>query len=519
MTISENKQAFIATIINYVTIALAVIISLFYTPYCISSLGERIYGIRAFAISFVSFLSLVSSAFSGTFLKFRTEQMKECGEEGDHKNNGVFLFLMSILSLLVLLIGLAIIIVISFVPLQDYTSNEVDIIKWLIIISVANTAISIPISLFEMYVNANRKFIFVRTITLFSTLVTPLLSVIVLYFCKEANIAVILLGIIVPIVTLLYFPITLIYSLKKLHFKAQLQFDGPTKKLLKRITLFSLIILLCTITHELIITANTTILGFVDSDLVTPYSLASTLMVYLTTLGSATVISMYPRVYSLDTNKDYNGVNDLFLKTSKISSLMIFLVIGGFIASGQYFIVSWLGDSIKEEGQLKLIFQITCILFCSQIFNLSSLLSIEILRNRNQQLFQLWLLLGIFVLTIGLSIPLSLYFGALGSSIALLISMTIGYAIVLPIFNYKKLHLPIGKYYLNLLFVMLVTIGACGITYLFNYFLISPYLGAYSWLQFLLCGFTFVIIYVGLCFVFFKNTIISLLNSIFKKKI
>jgi O-antigen/teichoic acid export membrane protein len=517
MTLTENKQAFIATIINYITIALAVIISLFYTPFCISALGDRMYGVRAFALSFVSFLSLVSSAFSGTFLKFRTEAIKEKGEEGDKTNNGAFLFLMSILALVVLLVGITIAIIVSFMPLEDYSSSEVDIIKWLIIISVINTSISIPISLFEMFVNANRKFIFVRSIALFSTLVTPLFSVIILLVCKEVNVAVILLGIVAPIVTLLYFPVTLLYSLKKLHFKAELHFNDSTKKLLKRITLFSLVILICTIIHELIITANTTILGFVNSDVVTPYSLGSTLMVYLTTLGSSAVMSMYPRAYSLDTNKDYEGVNKLFIKTSQITSLIIFMVIGGFISSGQYFIVSWLGDSISDQSQLALIYQITCILFCSQIFNLTSLLSIEILRNRNQQLFHLGLLAGILIITISLSIPLSMWLGALGAAISLLISMTIGYGIVLPIYNKQKLNLPIGKYYLNLLFVTLVTCGACGVTFLFNHFLIAGNLGAYSWLQFLLCGLIFVIIYIGLCLIFFRNTLKSLLNSIFKK--
>ena len=517
MILTEKRQIFIAAILNYVTIALGVIISFFYTPYCLSQLGDRIYGIRAFSLSLVSFLSLLSSAFSGSFLKFRAKLIKEKGQDGEKLNNGIFLVIMSFLALIAVIIGVVISIVVGFIPLEDYSDSEKILIQILIIVSTFNIMISFPIGVFEMFVNANRKFIFVRTISLFATIVTPLASVLILMLCPGDPNAVIWISIVVPCVTAAYFPVTLAFAIKKLRFKASFNLGPETKKFIREIAIFSIFILASTIFSEFVRNANTIVLGFERPNDVTAYSIASTLMIYLTTIGAATTIGFYPKTYQLDSEKDYIGVNKLFIKSVDFSSIVVFLIAGGFVAAGKPFIVAWLGDQyVDNPEQLTIIYQVGCILFAAQLFPLTSLLSIEIMRNRNKHVFQTIALAAMLLMTFALAIPLCYYFGPIGGAWGLFVSLIIGYGIVLPIFNWKVLHLPITKYY-SLVGIMVLLAGvSVGCALLLDHFMYDV-VGEYHWLLFLIDGSAFVIIYSILCLIFKRKTIKEVINAVFKR--
>ncbi len=519
---TEKKEIFIAAILNYLTIALGVIISFFYTPYCLSQLGDKMYGVRAFSLSLVSFLGLLSSAFSGAFLKYRAKLIKEKGPNGESLNNGIFLVIMSFLALIALVVGVAISIIVGFIPLSEYTDSEKFIIQILIIISTFNILIAFPIGVFEMYINANRKFIFVKTISLFTTIVTPLVSTLILYLCGPNDNNVIWISIVVPCVTLAYFPVTLSFALKKLHFKSTFNRSSETKGFIKEITFFSIFVLLSTVFSEFIRQANIMVLGFEHPDDVAVYSLSSTLMVYLTSLGAATIMGLYPKLYQLDSQEQYSQVNDLFIKSVEVSSLVVFLIVGGFIAAGRPFIAAWLGDtynvSNKNEFKLDWIYQIGCILFCAQLFPLTSLLSIEIIKNRNKHIFQAVALGAMLIVMFGLSIPICNYFGPIGGAWAFFGLMVLCYGVALPIFNLKVLHLSISKYYLIFGEMLLISGVSVGIA-LFLDFIISPYIGVYYWLMFLIDGSIFVVVYCLGCLIFKRKIIKSIFGSIFNKKL
>ena len=188
--------------------------------------------------------------------------------------------------------------------------------------------------------------------------------------------------------------------------------------------------------------------------------------VYLVTMSVAVSGVFAPRMHALVAEKNEQELSDLYLKISKAQTIVLCLVVFGFMACGKNFILWWIGPSRIDA------FYVGLVLMLMDLCPLTMNSSIEIQRAENKHKFRALVYFLVALANVILSIvflqmfPIekAIYACLLGSLLARICS----HWIVMNIYNKKEIHLPVGKYMLNLLVYMIIGLGCVAITYLFD---------------------------------------------------
>ena len=180
----SNKNIKIGMIISYVTLAVSILIYLFFTPYCLKQLGDSEYGLRSFASSISSYLTILSFGISSTYIRYRLVAIKKEGEEGEKRFNGLYFLIFVVIGLISLILGVVIVFLLKYnvIPTTKYTDAEKNILYRLVFILIVNVSLSFPLGVFTQFSTAKEKFIWTRSMVLLTDILTTLFGFIVLFF-------------------------------------------------------------------------------------------------------------------------------------------------------------------------------------------------------------------------------------------------------------------------------------------------------------------------------------------------
>ena len=176
-----------------------------------------------------------------------------------------------------------------------------------------NLAISFPASVFVSYITSQEKFIFQKLVNIGKTVLSPILSIALLYLGYGS----IGMVIVTTAISIIIDTINVLYCILKL--KMKFSFKNPNLKLLKEIAIFSLFIAINQIIDQINWQTDKIILGkMTTSTVVAIYAVASTVnSMYLN--FSTTISNVYvPRVNRIvasSTNEEETN--------SKLTDLMI----------------------------------------------------------------------------------------------------------------------------------------------------------------------------------------------------
>ena len=101
------NQLKIGSLLSYLQMGLSLIIGLLYTPVMIRLLGQSEYGLYQLTNSTVSYLSLLSLGFGSAYVRFFARYRAKSDEEGVSKLNGMFLIIFSVMAVICLGCGIA----------------------------------------------------------------------------------------------------------------------------------------------------------------------------------------------------------------------------------------------------------------------------------------------------------------------------------------------------------------------------------------------------------------------------
>ncbi len=434
-----SNQIKSGVVLQYIQIALTIIISLVYTPIMLRTLGQSEYGIYNLSASIISYLSIVSIGLSGSYMKFYSMAKNNKTSYSVKQLNSMYLIVFIVLGFIAFIAGLVITMNIDIVFSNNLTVDELRIARILMLISTFNLLMSFPASVFTSYVISQEKFIFQKIMNMGKTVIGPMVSIPVLLLGYGSIGMVLTTTVIVLLVNLNF----IYYCIRKLNM--EFDFKKLDFSVIKNIGIFSSFIAINLIIDQVNWNTDKIILAaMIDSDAVAIYGVASSITMMYITFSSAISNVFIPRVNNLVT-EDLNDVNSeitkLFIKVGRIQFIILFLVLSGFIFFGEYFIQIWAGENYN------LAYYIILLLIIPVTIPLMQNLGIEIQKAKNMHKFRSYVYLGMAVLNVIISIVLCYYIGILGCALGTSISLIVANVLIMNVYYHKKIHINIKAFW------------------------------------------------------------------------
>ena len=456
----NSKQLKFGVVLSYVSMGINMIIQLAYTPIMIRLLGQSEYGLYTLVGSVVSYLSLFSLGFTGAYLRFYSRYAERDDKVGVARLNGMFISIFCVMGIVACVCGL---VMAEFTPqiLGDKLSeNELGTAKILMQILVLNIALTFPTSIFDSIISSKEKFIFQRTITLISILFNPFICL-PLLLMGYGSIAIVS---VTTILTILKLIINIFYCIKKL--KVPVLFGYFDVALIKEIGGFSFFIFLNMIIDQVNWSVDKFVLGRVSgTGAVAIYGVATQFNTIFMNLTNAISSVFAPRVNRIVAacEKNMNLVlPDLLVKVGRLQFLFALYVFIGFVFCGKPFIQMWAGAEYTDA------YYVALLLIFPLIIVLPHSVGVEIRRAKNLHKKASLIMLVTAALNLLISIPLAIWFGAVGAALGTCVGMFIN-MLLMDIYYLKVVELNVLKLLRNIceLFIKLIIPIGFGVLGLF----------------------------------------------------
>lgn len=457
MEMSRNgKQIKIGIILQYLQMALNILIHLIYTPIMLRILGQSEYGLYSLASSIISYLSLLSLGFGASYIRFYSRYNNCNDKKGIKELNGLYLFVFTVIGVISLIAGLFIANNAEIFFNNTYSQSELELAKVLMLFLAINLAISFPASVFVSYISSQEKFIYQKLMNMGKTILSPCLSIALLYLGYGS------IGMVVAttVISLAVDIANIIFCISKLNMRFSINFLNIS--LLKEIAVFSVFIAINQLIDQLNWQTDKMILGkIINSTAVSIYTIGSTLNTMYINFSTAIASVFTPRIHAIVAKGDINSdkeLSALFIKIGRIQFFIIMLVLTGFIFFGEFFILKWAGPGFEES------YIVALLLMCPITISLIQNIGIEIQRAKNKHQFRSIIYLIMVILNIIVSIILCQRFGIIGVAFGTTISLVVANGFIMNIFYSKVIGLDIKAFWKSIIstlpgFIIPVVIG------------------------------------------------------------
>ncbi|MBR2289903.1 MAG: oligosaccharide flippase family protein [Clostridia bacterium] len=440
-----KSQIKTGTILVYINMAANTLITLFYTPLMLKLMGQSEYGLYSLVASVIGYLSVLDMGFGNSMIRFISRSKARGEADSEKKINGLFLLLYSIIGVIALLVGIALIFNVENI-FKALTIEELAKAKVIMGILVFTVAISFPLSIFDSYVTSCEKFKLMKILAILKTLAVPLTMLPLLFLGYKA----IAMVIVTSLYTIIFHCVTLYYCFAKLNMKIEFTVKNVDKVLLKEIFGYSFFIFLNIVVDNLYAHTDQVILGAVSGTVaVSIYAVA--LKISTMNKQFSTNISgvFFPRITK--TLEEENGdkkVSDIFIKVSRIQLYVLALILCGLILFGKSFINLWVGKDYMDA------YYIILLLIVPAIIPLTQNIGISILQAKNMHKFRSVVYLAIAIFNVIVSIPLARVYAGIGAAIGTAIANVLGQIVTMNIYYWKVAKIDIPTYWKRFLSFM-----------------------------------------------------------------
>ena len=101
---NENRNIKVGALISYVSLAVSIVLHVFYTPYYLGRVGDAQFGLASFATSITSWFTIGAYALNDSFIKFSTAEKAE--RKNNMRSNAIYIKLLCLLSMLIVFFGI-----------------------------------------------------------------------------------------------------------------------------------------------------------------------------------------------------------------------------------------------------------------------------------------------------------------------------------------------------------------------------------------------------------------------------
>ncbi|MBR2823860.1 MAG: oligosaccharide flippase family protein [Clostridia bacterium] len=447
-----NRQIRRGVMLSLVAQATALLVNLVYTPLMIRILGQSEYGLYQLVQSVVNYLNLMNFGFSGAYISFYSREKAQGSEDGIARLNGMFLRVFLFIALLCVIAGAFMIrnihLLGSRLTEADYATARI-----LMILLVANLAVSFPNTAFTVYIAANERFVFKQSVTILLNVLIPLLSLPLLYMGKgSVGVVSVTLGL-----TVLRLTLNMTYALRKLRMR--FLFGRFDKTLFASLFTFTFFIFLSDVVDQLNTNVDKFLLGrMMGTGAVAVYSVAFELKTYYTFYSW-----VVPEMFIPEANRaavegaDPDRMTAIFTRIGRYNNTILLLVLTGFILLGKPFIALWAGPEYETSYPAAVI-----LMLASYIPSVQTLgVTIQNARNMHRPRSVIYFLVA--CANVGISVLLIRRWGVTGTSLGTLLAVLAGHGVFMNLYYHFRIGLNVVTFWKTLLRWTLPAAGLCGI--------------------------------------------------------
>lgn len=436
MNSSKNERK-TGAVLSYVSIVLSTLVQLLYTPLLTRMLGQSEYGLYSLVSSIIGYLTVLDLGFGNAIVVYTAKYRTQKKYDEEKKLHGMFFVVYLIIGLVAGLLGLILYFLVPTIFGATMTSVELNKMKIMMLILAFNLAMTFAFSIYSSIINAYEKFTFQKLMSIFNTIMKPLLMIPLLFLGYKS----ITMCVVISVVNIIVLLSNYFYCRNKLNIN--IKFMGFDKLLFKTIFGYSFFIFLSVIVDKVNWSVDQFILGAVSGTVaVSIYSIASHLNTLFVNLSTAVSSVLLPKMSKMVAEKATDDeLTNEFIKVGRIQYLIVFLMASGLTLFGKEFIYAWVGQEYNDS------YYIALILIIPLCFPLVQNLGVSIMQAKNMHKFRSVLLAVIAIANIIISIPLAKLYGGIGSAIGTSISLIIGNIIILNIYYQKRVGINVIKFW------------------------------------------------------------------------
>lgn len=432
------------TLLSYAYIIITNTISLFYTPYMLRMMGQSEYGLYGTASSFISYLSVLSFGIGGAYIRFNAKARATGDREEERRLNGMFLSVFTVLSLLVLIVGLIFIALAGQLVKETFTAQELFKLRVIMLILILNMMVTFICNVFMMALQAYEQFLFIRIVLLIAGVVQPVINVIALSLGGR-SITITFLSFVISLASYL---VMFFYARKAIRF--EVSFFGFQKDAFLEIFAFSGFLFLNSITDQITFSTDSVILSSVKGTAaVAVYNVGSSFKVYFQNFSTSISSVFAPKVNQLVAQKQpMRELDEIFIRVGRIQFYVISLVLIGYCTIGYDFVCLWAGNDYGDSFYIGLLLMLAVAVPSFQNVGLE----IQKAKNKHKARSVAYFLIALF--NVLLTIPMSIKWSGVGAAAATAICMFVGYTGFMNFYNYKYLGMNIPAFWKSIVSIL-----------------------------------------------------------------
>ena len=485
--LNERKAG---AVLSYVYIAVNTLIMLVYQPILLRMLGTSEFGLYQLAASVINYLTIMDFGFGNAIVVY-TSKYHESGKiHAEKKLHGMFSVIYWGIGIVAAIIGLSFAFNVDVIFASSLTAGEIGKCKILMLILTANMALTFPLSIYSNIIIAYEKFIFSKIASILRVLLTPMMMLPLLWLGADSIVLVSILSA-VNIGILLA---NMIFCQRKLGVKVA--FAGFDRPIFREILSYSIFIFIAEIVDKVNWVVDQMILGITSgTSEVTVYSMASNYNQMVLILSGALSGVMLPKISKMVARKAPDSeLNREFIKTSRLQILTIFLVASGFALFGGKFVIWHAGEDCRNS------YWVALILILASAIPITQSIALNIIKAKNRFKFRAFMLLAMAIVNVGISIPLAIRFGSIGSAMGTAIALVVANIIIMNIYYHKRCGIDMIAYWKTAVVMFLKMIPSMVIIYALKNLIQIEGLG-----ELIVFAPIYVILYSASCYLFIMD--------------
>lgn len=431
-----SKEIKGGALLSYATIFATNIVGIVLTPYIIKSLGASEYGLYTMIGAFVGYLTVLDLGINNSIIRFVAKYRAEKDKKGEENFLAVSFIIYAIISLTIILFGSIGYLYLDELFGKTLTLEQLNKAKIMVVILIFNVAVTIPGGAFNAICMAYENFRLPKAINLVKYILRSILVVVILFYGGDS----ISLVIVDTIMNLIFIIAMAYIALYKLNVK--IKYYSFEKTLAMSIFHYSIWVFVLALVNKLRWQFGQLVLGLnYETTIVAIYAVGITLGSYYGAFSSAISSLFLPKAMQMTVKSESPQImTDTFIKISRISTYILFFILGGFILVGRQFIHLWVGDTFNEA------YLFTVLIMIGLTFTLSQSFGNDLLQAKNKHRFRGIVILTATILGVAVGWYLSLSYGAIGliSSIVAFIFLE---RIVMWWYMNKELHINMINYF------------------------------------------------------------------------
>lgn len=472
-------------VLGYANIVVKNLVNLVYTPMLLSFVGQADYGVYQTSNSFVFSLSLLSFGFSQAYVRFYTQ--KRAHGEDVRVLNGVYLVLYSVVSAAALLLGFGFAASAGTLFSASFTSDEVGLAQTVMSIMSGSIAVTLFNSVFDAYILAHEEFLFQQSRQMLTALATPFCA----YALLRLGFGVVGVAVAQLVVNMVLLALNASFCLGKLRMRFDVRhFDTA---LFRAIAVFSAWIFanqVCELVNQ---NVPNVLLGAMSGAVAVSVFAVSVQIRSVFYSLSTTMSSVFtPKINRIVAESDDNAeLTRLMARVGRYQAILYLLVLGGFAVLGKFFVERWAGPGFLDAYWLVL--AMVTPLFIPLVQNTG----IEIQRARNMHRARSACYLVMALINVALTAALAPSIGYWAPVLGYVVYVVLGTGFFMNWYYQRRVGLDMVYFWRRVLPVVgagviataVCLAGTCA-------------LPVSSWLQFVVWGLAYSVLYAVLCTAF-----------------